>query len=66
MGSTQATRDLVAHVEKVHGWDLPYINHAKARAQHEASHRWGVPEPESSGPWSIYLDSRTQPPTVWD
>ena len=66
MGSSRANRDLLRHVEQVHGWDLPYLYVPKVRAQHEASHRWGVPPPESSGPWSIYLDSRAQPPTVWD
>jgi hypothetical protein len=66
MGSSPGNRELLRHVEEVHGWSLPYVYIKAARAQHEASHRWGVPEPESSGPWSIYLDHGAQPKTVWD
>ena len=54
-GTSQQQRDLVAHVQRDHGWDLPYYYHRKVRAQHDAEHRWGVPPPESGGPWSIYL-----------
>lgn len=55
MGYRPGDRELVAHLYGAHGWDLPYLNHAKRRVQHEWEHRWGVPPPESGGPWSIYL-----------
>ena len=61
MGSSQQQRDLLAHIEEVHGWSLPYIYMRAARAQHDAEHRWGVPPPESGGVWSIYLDSGPSP-----
>jgi hypothetical protein len=66
MGYGPGDRELVLHVCRVHGWDLLYLNHAKARAQHDAEHRWGVPPPEPNGAWSIYLDSGPSPRTVWD
>jgi hypothetical protein len=67
MGSSQQQRDLLAHIEEVHGWSLPYIYMRATRLQHEATHRWGVPEPESTGPWSIYLGpTGPRPPTVCD
>ena len=67
MGSTRDDRQLVVHLESAaHRWDLPYLNLAKAREWHAWHHLWGVPAPESDGPWGIYLDSGAQPKTVWD
>lgn len=66
MGASLPDHLLAVHLDRDHGWNLPYTNRAKSREQHDWEHRWGVPVPESNGPWSIYLDSGPQPPTVWD